>query len=184
MSEMTVEEAVKWLRASDRERQSEVERWESVSSVTNADDRMFVLMQTLTRQRAAAHAALLAHAERTVAARSVEPDELRAIREFADKDSVVQVALDHIDHLATRLAEVEAQLADTRDAESRCWARLGAVAQQVTDLRADRDALAACVERVRGMRDKYAECWDGDLFQQKDIMADILAALTPTREGA
>ena len=70
---MTLREAVKWLRASDRERQAEVERWESVSSVADAEERAYVLMQTLTRQRAAAHTVLLAHAERTLAAQEGEP---------------------------------------------------------------------------------------------------------------
>jgi hypothetical protein len=127
----------------------------------------------------AARAALLAHAKRTIAARSGEPEEVAAIRyvaKYHDMRRDVQLdrlgAMNVVEYLDTLTAELAAARAE-RDAYKRAKAEnddrfMG----ERDDARADRDRLAAMVERVRGV---VSNTWSG--FPGHVRAADILAAL-------
>jgi len=109
-----------------------------------------------------------AHAERTVEARSGEPEAVKRLREAP----VWHLVTDYIDTLTAER--------DAARERSEYWKAEHAAANEVIDtLRADRDRLAACVERVRGCeQDMHAQA-------SKDIrlagfacaLTDILAAL-------
>jgi len=113
--------------------------------------------------------AVFAHAERTVEARSVEPEEVRAFRDPNTRSwSHAEVVCQHIDRLTAanefarrewaiweakacqlqaRIDEVEAERDAVREKKLAQLRALRAE-QESARLREDRDRLAACVERV------------------------------------
>jgi len=84
-----------------------------------------------------AYATIRAHAERTVEARSDEPEAVKRLREAP----VWHLVTDYIDTLTAER--------DAARERSEYWKAEHAAANEVIDtLRADRDRLAACVERA------------------------------------
>jgi hypothetical protein len=120
-------------------------------------------------------ATLKAHAERTIAARSGEPEEVAAIRyvaKYHDMRRDVQLdrlgamnVVEYLDALTAELAAARQEFAEWLDA-------FGKGLETHAEVVADRERLAAMVERVRGV---VSNTWSG--FPGNVRAADILAAL-------
>ena len=128
-----------------------------------------------------AYGVLVAHAERTVAARSGEPEWLTTTRmtRFLPRDRKAE-ALAYIDTLTAELAAARQEFAEWLDASRTALDAHAAVV-------ADRDRLAACVERVRFVA--VEESWDPMHAERNGwrvpvVTADsILSALEGTNAG-
>jgi DNA-binding transcriptional regulator YdaS (Cro superfamily) len=154
--------------------------------------------------------ALIAHAERTVAARRCAMIDAMTrgdvLDEYMNRPDSYSAMADRIVELTARLAEVEARTrsmaddilrvipADWKPGLGREWdAHLtNILAEYVGDLRTDHTTLAGIVERVKALPRLDVADSDGN-YEQAEMphlrgrymrASEVLDALTPTREGA
>jgi hypothetical protein len=124
--------------------------------------------ETLTMLPVNVARTLKAHAERTVAARSGEPQEVTSIRALAQYSDMrwdmmidrrgAEVIVAYLDTLTAERDAARAKVAAfqaTYKIAAESGEGLLAVGERLIELTGERDRLAACVERVRGWRDEW-----------------------------